>query len=172
MRPAATVRVRWTRAELLALREAIEVTPNFEGRQELRDFFRTAVHAHRLGDLELEFGIAERLSNRLVPVDLATATARRKLVHAVRGAAQTGVAGVRAPPRARAAQALDRGRPTSAARGRRVAGQPAFPRHPSTPAPRVSPAPPQGMRSLGWGVASPFRVYTRNTRHSGDRVTQ
>ena len=53
MRPAATVRVQWTRAELLALREAIEVTPNFEGRQELRDFFRTAVRAHRMGPLEL-----------------------------------------------------------------------------------------------------------------------
>ena len=35
MRPAATVRVQWTRAELLALREAIEVTPNFEGRQDV-----------------------------------------------------------------------------------------------------------------------------------------
>jgi hypothetical protein len=95
MRPAATVRVKWTRAELLALREAIEVTPNFEGRQELRDFFRMAVRAHRLGYLELEFDIAERLSTRLVPVDLATATARGKLLHAVRGPRKRGIAEVR-----------------------------------------------------------------------------
>ena len=103
MRPAATVRVKWTRAELLALREAIEVTPNFEGRQELRDFFRTAVRAHRLGYLELEFGIAERLSNRLVPVDLATATARGKLLHAVRGPRKRGIANVHRPEHTAAA---------------------------------------------------------------------
>lgn len=104
MRPAAaTVRVKWTRAELLALREAIEVTPNFDGRQELRDFFRTAVRAHRLGYLELELGIAERLANRLVPVDLATATARGKLLHAVRGPRKRGIADVRRPQHAAAA---------------------------------------------------------------------
>ena len=79
------------------------MTPNFEGRQELRDFFRTAVRAHRLGHLELEFGIAERLSNRLVPVDLATATARGKLLHAVRGPRKRGIADVRRPQRAVAA---------------------------------------------------------------------
>jgi hypothetical protein len=97
MRPAATVRVHWTRAELLALREAIEVTPNFEGRQEMRDFFRVAVRAHRINALELEYEIAERLANRLVPVDLATATARSKLLHAVRGPRKRGIAQVRRP---------------------------------------------------------------------------
>lgn len=97
MRPAATVRVQWTRAELLALREAIEVTPNFEGRQEMRDFFRTAVRAHRINALELDFEIAERLGNRLVPVDLATATARSKLLHAVRGPRKRGIAQVHRP---------------------------------------------------------------------------
>lgn len=73
------------------------MTPNFEGRQELRDFFRMAVRAHRLGYLELEFELAERLSNRLVPVDLATATARGKLLHAVRGPRKRGIAEVRRP---------------------------------------------------------------------------
>ena len=97
MRPAATVRVKWTRTELLAIREAIEVTPNFEGRQELRDFFRRAVRAHRLGALELDLEIAERLANRLVPVDLATATARGKLLHAVRGPRKRGLADTRRP---------------------------------------------------------------------------
>jgi hypothetical protein len=85
MRPAAQVRVEWTRAELLALREAIEVTPNFEGRQEVRDTLRVAVRKPRLVPVDLEGDIAERLSNRLVPVDLATATARAKLLRAVRG---------------------------------------------------------------------------------------
>ena len=97
MRPAAVVRVRWTRAELLALREAIEVTPNFEGRQEVRDTFRLAVRAHRIGEVELEHEIAERLGNRLVPVDLATATARAKLLRAVRGPRKRMVAQVQRP---------------------------------------------------------------------------
>src|SRR5262245_46782932 len=85
MRPEGAVRVKWTRAELIALREAIEVTPNFDGRQDARDIFRVAVRAPRIGPLELEQGMAERLANRLVPVDLATATARAKLLRAVRG---------------------------------------------------------------------------------------
>jgi hypothetical protein len=97
MRPAATVRVQWTRAELLALREAIEVTPNFEGRQEVRDLFRIAVRAHRIGAVELDPELAERLSRRLVPVDLATATARGKLLHAVRGPRKRGIAQVHRP---------------------------------------------------------------------------
>ena len=97
MRPAAVVRVQWTRAEVLALREAIEVTPNFEGRQEMRDFFRVAVRAHRMNALELDREIAERLANRLVPVDLATATARAKLLHAVRGPRKRMVAHVHRP---------------------------------------------------------------------------
>jgi hypothetical protein len=97
MRPAAKVRVQWTRAELLALREAIEVTPNFDGRQEVRDVFRLAVRAHRIGEVELDHEIAERLSNRLVPVDLATATARAKLLRAVRGPRKRMVAQVHRP---------------------------------------------------------------------------
>jgi hypothetical protein len=97
MRPAAQVRVQWTRAELLAIREAIEVTPNFEGRQELRDFFRVAARAHRVTALELDQEIAERLANRLVPIDLATTTARGKLLHAVRGPRKRGIAQVRRP---------------------------------------------------------------------------
>jgi hypothetical protein len=97
MRLAAQVRVVWTRAELLALREAIEVTPNFDGRQEVRDTFRVAVRAPRLAAIELDREIAERLSNRLVPVDLATATARAKLLRAVRGGPARRTVQVRRP---------------------------------------------------------------------------
>ena len=61
------MRVKWTRAELIALREAIEITPNFEGRQDARDILRVAVRAPRVQALELEQGLAERLANRLVP---------------------------------------------------------------------------------------------------------
>lgn len=81
------------------------MTPNFEGRQELRDFFRVAVRAHRLGVLELEHELAERLANRLVPVDLATATARGKLLHAVRGPRKRRIAQVQRPQPVVVAQA-------------------------------------------------------------------
>jgi len=80
------VRVLWTRAELIALREAVEITPNFEGRQEAREILRVAVRAPRMTELTLDAELAERLSGRLVPVDLATATARAKLLRAVHGA--------------------------------------------------------------------------------------
>ena len=80
------VRVLWTRAELIALREAVEITPNFEGRQEAREILRVAVRAPRMTELALDADLAERLSGRLVPVDLATATARAKLLRAVHGA--------------------------------------------------------------------------------------
>ena len=73
------------------------MTPNFEGRQEVRDLFRIAVRAHRIGAVELDHELAERLSRRLVPVDLATATARGKLLHAVRGPRKRGIAQVHRP---------------------------------------------------------------------------
>ncbi len=85
MRSEGIVTVLWTRAELIALREAIEITPNFDGRQAVRDVLRIAVRAPRVKPLELDAEIAERLSGRLVPVDLATATARGKLLRVVHG---------------------------------------------------------------------------------------
>jgi hypothetical protein len=81
----SVVRVLWTRAELIALREAIEVTPNFEGRQVARELLREAVRAPRMVALELDATLADKLAGRLVPVDLATATARAKLLRAVHG---------------------------------------------------------------------------------------
>ena len=73
------------------------MTPNFEGRQEVRDLFRIAVRAHRIGAVELDPELAERLSRRLVPVDLATATARGKLLHAFRGPRKRSIAQVHRP---------------------------------------------------------------------------
>ena len=86
------MRVRWTRAELTAIREAIEVTPNFEGRLEVREILRDAYRSPRGGDVEFETGLAERLSGRLVPIDAPTAMARAKLLLAVRGPRKRSVA--------------------------------------------------------------------------------
>jgi hypothetical protein len=85
MRPEGDVRVSWTRPELIALKEAIEVTPNFEGRQDVRDILRAAIYAPRLRDVVFERELAQRFANRLVPVDMPTAMARAKLLTAVRG---------------------------------------------------------------------------------------
>ena len=60
MRHEGVVRVRWTRAELAAIREAIEVTPNFEGRLEAREILRHAYRSARGGDIEFEASLAER----------------------------------------------------------------------------------------------------------------
>jgi hypothetical protein len=73
---------------LTAVREAIEVTPNFEGRPEARETVRTALRSPRLRAVGLEYAIAFRLATRIVPVDLATATARAKLQRAVRKATE------------------------------------------------------------------------------------
>lgn len=85
MRQERDVSVSWTRPELVALREAIEVTPNFEGRIDVRDIVGAALRAPRVHDIRLEFGLAQRFANRLVPVDMPTAMARAKLLTAVRG---------------------------------------------------------------------------------------
>ena len=77
--------MRWTRAELTAIREAIEVTPNFEGRLEVREILREAFRSPRQGDIVFEQSLAERLGGRLVPVDGPTAMARAKLLLAARG---------------------------------------------------------------------------------------
>ena len=92
MRHEGVVRVRWTRAELTAIREAIEVTPNFEGRLEAREILRLAYRSARRGDIEFESSLAERLAGRLVPIDGPTAMARAKLLLAVRGPRKRGVA--------------------------------------------------------------------------------
>jgi len=83
---AGIVRVLWTRAELISLREAIEVTPNFDRRQEAREMLAVALHSPRIVALELEVELAETLVGRLVPANFTTANARAKLLHAIREA--------------------------------------------------------------------------------------
>lgn len=82
------VHVQWTRAELAAVREAIEVTPNFDGRLLARDVLRSASRSPRLDPVAIDYDIAFRLASRIVPVDTATATARAKLQLAVRKATE------------------------------------------------------------------------------------
>jgi hypothetical protein len=85
MRHEGDVRVSWTRAELTAIREALEVTPNFDGRLDAREVVRLALRAPRIRDVTFERSLAERLANRIVPIDQPTALARAKLLLAVRG---------------------------------------------------------------------------------------
>jgi hypothetical protein len=85
MRHEGDVRVAWTRPELIALKEAIEVTPNFDGRNDVRGILRSALQAPRLRDVSFEKELAQRFANRLVPVDMQTAMARAKLLTVLRG---------------------------------------------------------------------------------------
>ena len=79
--------VRWTRAELVAVREAIEITPLFEGRADVRTAVREALRANRR-DVVLDQVRAERLAAHLVPVDMQTAVAKVKLLRSIRDAQQ------------------------------------------------------------------------------------
>ena len=85
MRHEGEVRVGWTRAELTAIREALEVTPNFEGRLDAREVVRLALRSPRMRGVTWERSLAERVANRIVPIDQPTALARAKLLLAVRG---------------------------------------------------------------------------------------
>ena len=67
------------------MREALELTPNFEGRVAVRDTLRAAVRARRNG-IALEREVAERFVRRLVAVDLPTLLVRTKLVFAIQDA--------------------------------------------------------------------------------------
>ena len=51
------------------MREAIEITPLFEGRKEIRKMIREALRAGQT-TVELDRVLAERLARHLVPVDM------------------------------------------------------------------------------------------------------
>ena len=79
------VRITWSRAEVRAVREAVELTPNFEGRLDVRETMRAAIRA-RKNEVVLEREVAERFARRLVAIDLPTALAKVKLLRAIRDA--------------------------------------------------------------------------------------
>jgi hypothetical protein len=81
------VRVAWTRAELTAVKEAVEITPRFDGRVEVRNALRSALRPGRAPrPIVLELETAERFAGRFVSTDLPTALAKVKLLRAVRDA--------------------------------------------------------------------------------------
>jgi hypothetical protein len=83
MENEGVMQVKWTRAELVAVREAIELTPLFDGRAAVRTTVRDALRANRRV-VVLEREQAERLATHLVPVDMQIAIAKVKLLRALR----------------------------------------------------------------------------------------
>jgi len=81
------VRIKLSRSELTAAREAIELTPHFEGRREVRDTLRGAVR-RRSHSVTLEREVAERFVRRLAAFDLPTVLLRTKLLLAIQDADQ------------------------------------------------------------------------------------
>lgn len=82
MRASGEIHIGLSRAELTAVREAVELTPNFEGRLEVRDTLRAAMKA-RSNSVSLERGVAERFVRRLAAIDLPTALVKVKLLRAI-----------------------------------------------------------------------------------------
>ena len=92
MRHTGDIRIALSRAELTAVREAIELTPHFEGRIEVRDRLRRAVKARR-NTVLLVREVAERFARRLAAVDLPTALVKVKLLRAIQDSDLGAVAG-------------------------------------------------------------------------------
>ena len=83
MQGTGEIQVGLSRAELTAVREAVELTPNFEGRLDVRDTLRSAMKARSNG-IALEREVAQRFVKRLVAIDLPTALVKVKLLRAIR----------------------------------------------------------------------------------------
>jgi hypothetical protein len=71
--------VALTRSELVALRETIELTPVFEGRTEAREAIREVLRKPRPSALQIDEAALASLAQRIVPIDVPTATLRSKL---------------------------------------------------------------------------------------------
>ena len=76
--------VELTRADLVALKETIELTPVFEGRTEAREAIREVLRERRPSLLWIEESILEAVARRIVPIDVPTASLRSKLDRALR----------------------------------------------------------------------------------------
>ena len=69
------------------MREAVEMTPRFDGRPDVRDAIRASLRpGYALRPIVFERGVAERFAGRLVVADLPTALAKVKLLSAIRDA--------------------------------------------------------------------------------------
>jgi hypothetical protein len=89
------MQIKWTRAELVAVREAIEITPFFAGRSDVRETIRLSLRANR-PQVALDVDLGARLASHLVPIDMQTAIAKVKLLRAVRDARTRDAAALRA----------------------------------------------------------------------------
>ena len=95
MRYEGEVRIRWSWSELTAVRDAIEVTPPFAGRDEVRALLRRRPRTGHVRAVKLDLVLAEHLAMNLMAFDMQTAVAKSKLLrelqHAERGREQPGV---------------------------------------------------------------------------------
>ena len=74
----------WSWPELVAVREAIEVTPEFMGRDDVRAALAARAPATQHRDVTLDVEVAERLAANLLALDLQTVVAKSKLLRALR----------------------------------------------------------------------------------------
>lgn len=86
MRYEGEIRIRWSWAELTAVREAIELTPAFAGREEARAVLRRRPRTGHVRDVKLDLVLAEHLAEHVMAYDMATAIAKSKLLRAVQQA--------------------------------------------------------------------------------------
>jgi len=77
------IRVRWSWAELAAVRESIELTPSFAGRDEVRSLLRRRRQRGKGKYVMLDRVLAEHLAANLIALDLPTAVAKSKLMRAL-----------------------------------------------------------------------------------------
>ena len=82
MRYEGEIRIRWSWAELTAVREAIELTPSFAGRDELRRNLRRRPMGQGKS-VKLDLVLAEHLAANLLPLDMPTFIAKSKLLRAL-----------------------------------------------------------------------------------------
>lgn len=82
MRYEGEIRVHWSWAELTAVREAIELTPGFAGRDELRTTLRRRPTSQGKA-VKLDLVLAEHLASNLLPLDMPTFVAKSKLLRAL-----------------------------------------------------------------------------------------
>jgi hypothetical protein len=83
MRYEGEIRIPWSWAELVAVRESIELTPSFAGREELRRHLRRRPRAGHMRAVTLDLVLAEHLAANLIALDLPTAVAKSKLLRSL-----------------------------------------------------------------------------------------
>jgi hypothetical protein len=76
--------VELTRADLVALRETIELTPGFEGRVQAREAIRGVLRERRPSLLRIDETVLAAVAQRIVPIDVPSASLRSKLDRALR----------------------------------------------------------------------------------------